>query len=204
MPAPMRGHSEGRRRFLLAALAVGTQSIVSACQQQLPLSNATPGSSTAPARRVQPLAEATAPSEPSVRLDVDFAGVVRLEGVSIEQEAVRAGDFLRVWLYWQAIGDPTEDLRSMGELVSPIGRTVGREDDQIGPRRNQFSRWRRGDRGVDEMRIRVAPNTPSGEYSLGVAVLRPDNQTRVPLTSPRDALAFSSEDAVLVKTIEVA
>ena len=203
MPEPMFGHSAGRRRFLLAALALGTQSIVSACQQRLPLSTPTPGSSTAPARRPQPLADVTPPADPSVRLDVDFAGIVRLEGVSIEQESVRPGDFLRVWLYWQAIGDPPEDLRSMGELVAPNGRTVGREDDQIGPRRNQLSRWRRGDRGIDEMRIRVAPNTPSGEYSLGVAVLRPDNETRVPLTSPQDALAFSSEDAVLVTTIEV-
>ncbi|MBA2447626.1 MAG: hypothetical protein H0V51_06325 [Chloroflexi bacterium] len=203
MPEPMRGHSVGRRRFLLAALAFGTQSIVAACQQRLPLSAATPSASTAPARRVQPLADATPPAAPSDRLDVDFAGIVRLEGVSIEQEPVRPGDFLRVWLYWQAIGDPTEDLRSMGELVGPNGRTVGREDDQIGPRGNQLRRWRRGDRVVDEMRIRVAPNSPSGEYSLGVAVLRPDNQTRVPLTSPHAALAFSSEDAVLVKTIEV-
>ena len=56
---------------------------------------------------------------------------------------------------------------------------------------------------VDEMRLRVTTNCPPGEYGLVVGVLRPDNQTAVPVTARPSAANQGQEDAVLVGTVEV-
>ncbi|HYU20187.1 MAG TPA: hypothetical protein VEQ11_15980 [Chloroflexota bacterium] len=183
-----------------AGLAAGLAGILAACQGSLPIP--TP-EGQGPVRRPEPLPPATPPSAPQIRLDVDFGRTVRLEGVSVEQEALRPGQFLRIWFHWLANDVSQEDLRSLGQIVGPYGRVMGKEDDQIGPRKNYLSRWRRGDRSVDEMRIRIPPSTPPGEYGLVVAVLRPDNQTHVPITSEASRLTLWGEDALLVTTIEV-
>ena len=53
------------------------------------------------------------------------------------------------------------------------------------------------------MRILVTPNAAPGEYGLAVGVLRPDNQTSVPVTTHAAAASDWQEDAVLVGTVVV-
>ena len=189
----------GRRRLIGGALAIVLGSSLLACRERLTVPFATP----VPARRPQALPDVEPPTSPSVPLDVEFGRTVRLEGVSVEQELVHPGDFLRIWLHWQAATASQEDLRALGQVVGPNGRVVAKEDDQIGPRKHFLSRWRPGDRRVDEMRIRIGPSTAVGEYGVVVAVLRPDNETTVPITAQPSDVARWGEDAVLVKTIEV-
>jgi len=145
----------------------------------------------------------TPPDLPSVRIDGVFARVVCLEGITIERETVRSGDYLRVWLYWKAIASSQEDLRTAGQLVTETGRVLANEDDQIGRRRRFLSRWEVGERSIDEMRIRILPSVDPGEYGLAVSVLRPDNQTRVPLTNRATGGSVWNEDGILVGTVEV-
>lgn len=191
-------HRAGRRRFLVGLVATGALSGATACQGHL----SSPVSSTASIR--QPRVSPTeVPTPPSSSMAVDFGRVVRLDAVQLGGETVRPGDYVRIWLHWIAVGVAQEDLRSLGEIVGPNGRVVGKEDDQIGDRRNQLTRWRVGDRQINEMRIRVPPSARPGEYGLVVAVLRPDNQTRVPISSPTDRVSPWSEDGVLVGTIDV-
>ena len=201
----------GRRRFLVGGLAVGATVLVG-CQDRLPVPSFAVTPTTGSARRPQPLVDAQAPEAPETRLDVDFGRAVRLEGVTIDRDGVRAGEYLRVWLYWLALDTSHEDLRALGRVISPNGRVVGKEDDQIGRRKNYLSRWRPGDRQVDEMRIRITPTVDPGEYALVMGVLRPDNQTHVPISSlagasPATSAAQSAlwgEDAIIAGTIEVA
>jgi hypothetical protein len=129
--------------------------------------------------------------------------VLTLEGVSIDQDTVKAGDYLRIWLHWRLTAEPQEDFRSIGRLVTVGGRVVASEDDQIGGRKRHLTRWQVGDQAVDEMRVRVAPSAVAGEYGLAVGVLRPDNQTAVPITSRQPAASDWQEDAVLVGTVLV-
>jgi hypothetical protein len=77
------------------------------------------------------------------------------------------------------------------------------EDDQIGGRKRYLTRWQVGERVVDEMRLRLTPNTTPGEYSLAIGVLRPDNQTPVPVTARAAVAQDWQEDAILVGTVEV-
>jgi len=138
-----------------------------------------------------------------MRVGAIFGRVLTLEGVSIDQDTVKAGDYLRIWLHWRLTAEPQEDFRSIGRLVTGGGRIVASEDDQIGGRKRHLSRWQAGERVVDEMRLRVTPSSAPGEYGLAIGVLRPDNLTAVPISSRAPSASTWQEDAVLVGTIEV-
>jgi len=191
----------GRRRVVGGLLAVAASSALIACEPRitLPLPLSTP---TAP-RRPAALAAKQPPAEPTLRLGVDFGRAVRLEGVTIDAESAPVGGFLRLWLYWQATEGSQEDLRSIAQVIGAQGRIVAKEDDQVGGRRRFLSKWAPGERGIDEMRIRIAPSTALGEHGLAIGVLRSDNQTHVPVTRNQSSVAVWKEDAILVGTIEI-
>jgi hypothetical protein len=192
-----------RRRFLGGLAASSLALVLAGCDHTLPIS--TPSLIASSPRRVEPtpLAPMAPPDEPGIRIDAIFGRAVRLEGVTLERDTVRPGDYLRVWLHWQSVAESQEDLRSVGQLVSDAGRVLANEDDQIGRRRRFLSRWEIGERSVDEMRVRIAPNVDVGEYGLTVGVLRPDNQTHTPITNRLPESSLWQEDAVLVGTIAV-
>lgn len=193
-----------RRRLLGGLAMVSLSALAAGCEGKLP-PLPTPLAGAQP-RRVSPapLEPAKPPAVPSIMLGASFGKVVTLEGVTVEREIVPAGEYFRIWLHWLAIAPATEDLRSIGRLMSPTGRVLASEDDQIGGRRRHLTRWRVGERNIDEMRMLVAPSAAAGEYGLIVGVLRPDNQTSVPLTTrPQTTPASWQEDAVLVSMVEV-
>ena len=192
-----------RRRFLGGLSASGLALVLAGCDRTLSIG---PTSITLPStRRAEPtpLEPVAPPDAPGIRIDAVFGRVVRLEGVTIERDTVRPGDYLRIWLHWQSVAASQEDLRSVGQLISEAGRVLANEDDQIGRRRRFLSKWDNGERSVDEMRVRILPSVDPGEYGLTVGVLRPDNQTHTPITSRLPASSVWKEDAVLVGTIEV-
>ena len=208
MLARVSSSGSSRRRLLGGLTAVGL-SLVSAglatgCDRKLglvptPLARSTP-------RKVEPapLPPSGPPTSPGVLVGAIFGRVVTLEGVTIDQDTVKAGDYLRLWLHWQLTAEAQEDWRSVGRLVTGSGRVLASEDDQIGGRRRHLTRWQVGDRAVDEMRVLVSANASSGEYDLAVGVLRPDNQTAVPVTSRLASSATDwQEDAVVVGTVSI-
>jgi hypothetical protein len=203
MPDRCTSTSHLRRRLLGGLAGVGFSLLAAGCDAKLPIGSAT---SSAPApRRVEPapLAPARPPAEPATAVGAIFGRVLTLEGVSIDHDTVKAGDYLRLWLHWRLTSEAQEDYRSIGRLVTDSGRVLASEDDQVGGRKRHLTRWQVGDRAVDEMRVRISPSAAPGEYGLAVGVLRPDNQTAVPVTSRMAALADGQEDAVLVGTVEV-
>jgi hypothetical protein len=192
-----------RRRLLGGLAVVGLSLFAAGCDRKLSIVP-TPLAGTPPRRaEPTPLEAAGPPTAPSVPIGAIFGRVVALDGVTIDRDTVKAGDDLRLWLHWQLIGEAQEDFRSIGRLVIAGGRVLASEDDQIGGRRRHLTRWQVGERGVDEMRLRVTPNAAPGEYGLAIGVLRLDNLTPVPLTSRAPSAADWQEDAVLVGTIVV-
>jgi hypothetical protein len=156
-------------------------------------------------RRVEPtpLPPARPPSTPGILIGATFGRVVTLEGVTIDRDAVKAGDYLRLWLHWQSAAQSQDDLRSIGRVVTAARRVLASEDDQIGGRKRHLSRWQVGERVVDEMRLRVTPSLAPGEYGLAIGVLRPDNLTAVPITARPPAAVTWQEDSILVAPIEI-
>ena len=192
-----------RRRLLGGLAGVGFSLLAAGCDSKLPIGSAK--ASTPASRRMDatPLPPARPPAEPGTAVGAVFGRVLTLEGITIDHDTVKAGDYLRVWLHWHLTAEVQEDLRSIGRLVTNGGRVLASEDDQVGGRKRHLTRWQVGDRVVDEMRVWVSPSATPGEYGLAVGVLRPDNQTAVPLTSRLAALADGQEDAVVVGSIEV-
>ncbi|MCC7372149.1 MAG: hypothetical protein IT306_27285 [Chloroflexi bacterium] len=183
---------------------VGLSVLAAGCDRKLPIIP-TPLATPAQPKRAAPtpLEPAGVPTSPALWVGATFGKSVALEGVTLDQESARAGEYLRLWLHWQSIAPAAEDLRSIGRLVTPQGRVLGSEDDQIGGRRRHLTRWQVGERCVDEMRLRILPSASPGEYGLVIGVLRPDNQTAVPVTTRPQAAASWHEDAVLVAMVEV-
>ncbi len=195
--------SHQRRRLLGGLAAIGFSLVAAGCEPKLPM---VPMKTPTPAaRRVEPapLSPAGPPAVPAIAVGAVFGRVLTLEGVTIDHDTVQAGDDLRIWLHWCLTAEAQEDFRSIGQLVASGGRVLASEDDQVGGRKRHLTRWRVGDRAVDEMRVRVTPNAAPGEYGLAVGVLRPDNQTAVPVTSRQAVVSDWQEDAVLVGTVEV-
>lgn len=195
--------SPSRRRLVGGLALVGLSLFTGGCDRKLPI---VPTPLTGPAPRrggPTPLAPAGPPAAPQTPIGATFGRVIALEGVTIERDAVKAGEYLRIWLHWHAVAHSQEDLRSIGRVVTAGGRVVASEDDQIGGRKNHLSRWKVGDRVVDEMRLLVTPSSAAGEYGLAIGVLRPDNLTAVPITGRAPSAATWQEDAVLVGTVEV-
>jgi hypothetical protein len=192
------------RRRLLGGLAAVSLSVVAAgCDRKLPIV-ATPLAGSQPRRaEPAPLAPAGPPGAPRTLVGATFGRVLTLEGVTVERDVVKAGDYLRIWLHWHAAAQSQEDLRSIGRVVTAGGRVLASEDDQIGGRKRHLSRWQIGERVVDEMRLRVTPSSAPGEYGLAIGVLRSDNLTAVPVTGRAPSAATWQEDAVLVGTVEV-
>jgi hypothetical protein len=189
---------------MIGGLAVvGLSLLTAGCDGKFPIVP-TPLAGT-PTRRTgpAPLAPAGAPSTPKVLIGATFGRVVTLEGVTIERDTVKAGDYLRIWLHWQSTAQSQDDLRSIGRVVAGNGRVLASEDDQIGGRKRHLSRWKVGEQVVDEMRLRVTPSSAPGEYELAIGVLRPDNLTAVQVTGRAQSAATWQEDAVLVGAIEV-
>lgn len=192
-----------RRRLLTAVAAVGLSCFMAGCDRKLPIVP-TPLAAAPPKKPAPtPLAPARAPAAPSAPVGATFGRVIALEGVTVDHDSIKAGDDLRIWLYWQSIAPAQEDLRSVGRVVMSNGKVVASEDDQIGGRRRILTRWQIGERVVDEMRLRLTPNTTPGEYGLAIGVLRPDNQTPVPVTRRVSSAQDWQEDAILVGSIEV-
>ena len=195
--------SVSRRRLVGGLAVIGLSVFAAGCDGKLPIVP-TPLAGSQPRRtEPAPLAPSGPPQAPRTPVGATFGRVLTLEGVTVERDVVKAGDYLRIWLHWHAPAQSQEDLRSIGRVVTAGGRVLASEDDQIGGRKRHLSRWQVGERVVDEMRLRVTPSSAPGEYGLAIGVLRPDNLTAVPVTSRAPSAATWQEDAVLVGTVEV-
>ena len=94
--------SHRRRRLLGGLAASGIAIVMAGCDRPLAISPT--ALITTPTRRPQPapLDPAPPPDAPAIMRDAVFGRVVRLEGVTIEREMIRPGEYLRIWLHWQS------------------------------------------------------------------------------------------------------
>jgi hypothetical protein len=187
-----------RRRLLRGLAVAGLSAVLAGCDRKLPIA---PKPLTEAAQKPEP--PALAPTAPGTPIGATFGRVLVLEGVTVERDDVKAGEYLRIWLHWQSAAPSQEDFRSIGRVVGLGERVLASEDDQIGGRKRHLSRWQVGEKVVDEMRLRVTPSSAPGEYGLAIGVLRTDNLTPVPITARAASASTWQEDAVLVGTVEV-
>ncbi|HEX9118274.1 MAG TPA: glycosyltransferase family 39 protein, partial [Anaerolineae bacterium] len=77
------------------------------------------------------------------RFDVDYGGVARLLGFELDREHIRAGDKLKVTLYWQTLARPTENY-SIYLQVFGWHQDLGQRDSYPGGGAYPTSLWTPG------------------------------------------------------------
>lgn len=114
----------------------------------------------------------------SETVSAEFQGVGILEGISVPQAVISAGEPLSLTLVWRATASPPADYTVFVHLLDAAGKLVGGQDNQ--PRHNRYptSIWSPGERIPDPYDIPSA-GLPAGEYRLAVGMYNSQTGERV-------------------------
>jgi hypothetical protein len=114
------------------------------------------------------LPEATsAPGDsPGQTLNIDFAGLIRLQGASLTDTTLHAGDILGVRLYWQADKAIDQHYKVFVQLLNANGQLVAQHDAEPGHYSAPTSSWQVGQTIRDDHGLSLLPTLPAGVYHL--------------------------------------
>jgi hypothetical protein len=104
--------------------------------------------------------------DPAPRLE----GQIALEGFRLSSSSARAGDTVRLTLFWQATGRSNLDYTVFTHVEDARGTIVGQKDSQPDGGRRPTSTWRRGDVIGDVYDLAIKPDAPAGAYDLLVGM----------------------------------
>jgi hypothetical protein len=121
-------------------------------------------------------------SGPEVRSEYHLGGNIRLLGYDLPESEVVTGESLTFRLYWQADGPIQDDYTVFTHLVGPDGRMYGQQDSMPQGGGRPTHTWSAGERIVDQYRIEVAPDAPTGEYAIAVGMYTLADMRRMPAT----------------------
>jgi hypothetical protein len=140
------------------------------------------------------------PSEAGItstaQLPIDFNHAVELIGYDLKPQQVKPGDSVRVITYWRVTGDLPADLIAFTHLYRTPNEVMAQQDqlDVDGPSLQP------GDVFVQSHEfITVPPDTPAGEYPIGVGVYRKDSGERWPIFAGQQRAA----DRIFLSSIQV-
>ncbi len=122
-------------------------------------------------------------------VSAEFQGVGILEGVSIPQPVISAGEPLTLTLIWQATASPQTDYTVFIHLLDGAGNLVGGQDNQPVGNRYPTSVWVTGERIPDPYTI-PTDNLPEGEYRLTVGMYDAQTGVRVVTSGFSDGEVF--------------
>jgi hypothetical protein len=120
-------------------------------------------------------------------------GSARLVGYGIERSE---GDWLNVWLRWEAVDKVDADYAIFVHLLDESGALVAQHD---GLPQNGYAptrTWEAGDTVDDRHSVALPPDLPAGGYRLAVGLYDP-------LTGERLPLAGGGADLLILETIQV-
>lgn len=98
--------------------------------------------------------------------DAVIGGLVRLTGYNVRPVAVEPGQQLLVDLYWQPLQQMAVNYSSFVHLRLPDGRRIAQSDHLPGGSFYPTSLWRPGELLLDQHRLQVPEDAPSGPYEL--------------------------------------
>ncbi|MDE3088594.1 MAG: glycosyltransferase family 39 protein [Chloroflexota bacterium] len=130
-------------------------------------------------------------------LQIDFADQIELRGYDLDARVVKAGDALRITLYWRALTSMNESDRVFVHLIGANNRNAGGAD--VIPARGAFPTvyWKPGDALRDVVQIPVMANAVPGKYTIEVGLY--------PVGKPGERLTTTSgDDRALLESVKVA
>jgi len=125
-----------------------------------------------------------APGEatPAHRLDAQVGQSIALIGYTLESDAVRPGNSVRLTLFWQAKDKVPAPYTVFTHLVDATGKPVAQTDSPPLGGTAPTDSWQVGATIVDRYAIAIQPGTPPGQYELRVGMYTWPDLTRLPVT----------------------
>ncbi len=108
---------------------------------------------------------------------------VTLLGYDLEREGLRAGEKLRLTLYWQATGRMEASYTVFTHLLDEDERLVAQKDSPPQCGAAPTNSWLEGEIVVDEYQIEVGADTRPGKYRLEVGMYQATSGQRLPAFS---------------------
>ena len=143
------------------------------------------------------------PAPPAQPLAVTIgAGLLYLDGVSLTQRPLRAGEPLTFTLYWRnGPVTPTFDYALFAQLFDGAGNKVAQLDwqphDAIGPR--PMTSWLAGEAIQDRQTLALPADLPPGAYQLVTGVYNWQTGERLPVVGE----ATANGDTIVIVTLDL-
>jgi hypothetical protein len=136
---------------------------------------------------------------PATVLNADFGGLIRLQGATIGESTVHAGDVLGVRLFWQAEKPIAQRYKVFVQLLNAGGELVAQHDSEPVNNTSLTTSWQPGQTVIDNHGLVLSPSLPPGTYHL-IAGLYDINNPTARLTvrggespdAPRDYAALGT------------
>jgi len=132
-------------------------------------------------------------------LDLRLGEEISLLGYSVADSQVRAGDVLRLTLFWQALGEIGERYKVFTHVLDGRSQMVGQRDAEPGGGARPTTTWQEGEVFADNYGVLVLPATPPGEFQLEIGMYSLETGERLSVTTDGEVVG----DRVLLEPIEV-
>ncbi len=121
-----------------------------------------------------------------------FVNGITLLGSNPLPNKIKAGEWLRFTLVWQAQAPQKIDYTVFTQLLGADGRVWGQQDNQPKGGLYGTSLWAVGETVEDDYAIRLDPTAPAGDYRLIVGMYEAASGQRVNLDPQADFVAVGS------------
>jgi len=133
-------------------------------------------------------------------LEAKVGDSVRLLGYDVESEQVRAGDVLRLTLYWEAVGEMEVSYTVFTHLLDASHHIWAQRDSVPGNGQVPTNTWVGGEIVTDVYELEVDPQTPPADYVLELGMYEAATGQRLQVRNPAGE---PMGDRVLSETIAV-
>jgi len=134
------------------------------------------------------------------RLGVKVGDSLRLLGYDVESDQVRAGDVLRLTLYWEAVGETEVSYTVFTHLLDASHHIWAQHDSVPGNGQVPTNTWVEGEIVTDVYDLEVHPSAPPGDYVLELGMYEAATGQRLPVY---DVSGEPVGDRVLSESITV-
>ena len=128
----------------------------------------------------------------------ELGGKIRLLSYQLDTSQVKAGEEVRLTLYWQALREMDESYTVFTHLIDDANQIWGQKDN---PPASPTSEWREGEVVEDSYVIPVQAGAPQGTYRLTVGMYDPQTMQRLPVSGEEGQVLGDSvflEERILV------
>jgi len=141
------------------------------------------------------LPKAAASTEMEQRVDARLGDRIILQGYTLREDSVAAGDILQLTLFWRAISPIEERYKVFVQVLDAANHIVGQRDTEPGGGAWLTTLWPVGETIADNYGVLIRPGTPPGRYRLITGLYSLTTGERLPV---------DGDDKVLLGQVNVA